>query len=95
MLQVVFELIFEYGAFPGVVIYLLYVILKEQKGELQTMKNTMEKGFEKLQDNANHQNKSINEMVGVMRTMHNIMANQMHSLVMKIIEGSQKSGGDK
>lgn len=96
MTQFIFEVIFEYGAFPGIVLYLLYIILKEQKAELKSIQKKIDTNFKNVQDINNKQNETINEMVGVMKTMHNTMANQMHVLMLKFIEAaSQKNGGDK
>lgn len=95
MQQFAFELIFEYGAFPCIVVYLLYVILKEQKGEIKEIQNRLDTNFDKFNDTLKHQSESINEMVNIMGTMHNTMANQMNALVIKLIEASHKNGGEK
>lgn len=84
MTQFIFELIFEFGAFPGIVLYLLYTIIKERKQELKKMQEAIEQ-----------QNKSIRDVVLVLEKIQNTMSNQMHDLLIKFIEVSSKNGGGK
>lgn len=96
MTQFTFELIFEYGAFPGIVLYLLYIILKEHKSDLKVIQEKIDKQTEKVEHDMDDLTEILNQIILVLNRMQNTSANQLQHLLLKLIElSNERKRGEK
>lgn len=96
MLEFIMQIIFNYGSFPCIAIYLAYTIARDYRQDLKTIQQAVDKNTTTLEENINEQNEALNELILAVTTMHGTMSNQMHDLLMKFIELSMKKrGGDE
>lgn len=92
MIETLIQLGMEYGAFPGLVVYLVYTIVKDYKLEIKKINEKLDQHSEKVLDNLDEQNKSINELIHVMDKLQNTIANQFNSLIVLFVSKGNKDG---
>lgn len=93
MIETLIQLGMEYGAFPGLVVYLVYTIVKDYKMEIKKINEKLDQQSEEIIEALDEQNKSINELIHIMDKLQNTIANQFNSLIVLFV--SRNKDGDK
>lgn len=95
-LELTFGLIMSYGAFPGLVVYLMYIIVKDYRDELKSIQKSIDDNARIVGKEISEQNEALNALIDVTEKMQNAISNQMHGLLTRFIDMSiKKDGGDK
>lgn len=96
MLEFIMQIVFNYGSFPAIALYLAYTIARDYRKDLKLIQTAVDTNTTTLEENINEQNEALNELISAITTMQGTMSNQMHDLLMKFIELSMKRrGGDE
>ena len=86
MEEMLLKSILNYGIFPAITLYLIFVIIKDFKKDIEDLKNnTIENNQEILKQYSNL-NSSINELITVNEQIQNIMVKYLDKIISKSVE---------
>ena len=86
MEEMLLKSILNYGIFPAITLYLIFVIIKDFKKDIEDLKNnTIENNQEILKQYSNL-NSSINELITVNEQIQNIMVKYLDRIISKSVE---------
>ena len=86
MEEALMKAILNFGVFPAVTIYLVFVIIKDFRGEITDLKNSSDEIYKDILKQYNELTKSLNSLVQISEQMQNYMMTYLNSLLIKLLD---------
>ena len=84
--QAIIQAALNYGVFPAVCIYLIFIIIKDFKADVSKIKDNTDKYYEEILRQYNEMNKLLGELVQINEQMQNYYMTYLNSLLIKLLD---------
>lgn len=76
----------NFGIFPCVTLYLMFIIIKDFKGEIKSLKSLNEEELRMSINEFNNINNSLNRIININEQMQNYLNNYLNNLLIKLLD---------
>lgn len=86
MEEALMKSILNFGIFPAVTIYLVFLIIKDFRDEIKSLKSSTDKNYKEISNQYFEISKSVEELVHINEQMQNYIMNYLNSLLIKLLD---------
>lgn len=86
MEEALMKSILNFGIFPAVTIYLVFLIIKDFRDEIKYLKSSTDKNYKEISNQYFEISKSVEELVHINEQMQNYIMNYLNSLLIKLLD---------
>lgn len=86
MEDAIFESILNFGIFPAVTIYLMFVIIKDFKNEIKAVKSVNEEELKISINQFNNIINSLNKLIDINENTQSYLTNYLNTLLIKLLD---------
>lgn len=86
MEETLLKAILNFGVFPAVTIYLVFVIIKDFRSDISSLKDSTDEYYKEILKQYTELNKSLAELVQVNEQMQNYIMTYLNNLLLKLLD---------
>lgn len=86
MEEALMKTILNFGIFPAITIYLVFVIIKDFKGEIKSLKSSNDEYYRSILNQYVSLNKSLEQLVEINEQMQSYITTYLNSLLIKLLD---------
>jgi predicted PurR-regulated permease PerM len=95
MEDMILKSLLNFGVFPAITIYLVFVIIKDFKGDIENLKNNTISYNQQVTQQYKELNDNLSELLKINEQMQNIMMSYLNDIIVKLIKNmDDNKGGD-
>lgn len=84
--EVLVKAVLNFGVFPAITIYLIFIIIKDFKADMTKLKTDTETYYKEILKQYNETNKLLAELVQINEQMQNYNMTYMNNLLIKLLD---------
>lgn len=84
--EILLKAVLNFGVFPAVTIYLVFIIVKDFRADMVKLRNDTENYYKEILKQYNETNKLLAELVQINEQMQNYNMTYLNNLLLKLLD---------